>query len=112
MATAAPEAKPRTRAKKAAPAAETKAPVQTSNLAGRVSQVIGASRRTDALATLTERIATPSGSSERQSTMASTGLSSGWRTEVARVSASGYWSMTGARRSFGWCLPSPKAFGG
>ncbi|HJS41106.1 MAG TPA: F0F1 ATP synthase subunit beta [Sphingomicrobium sp.] len=42
MATAAPEAKPRTRAKKADPAAETKAPAQTSNLVGRISQVIGA----------------------------------------------------------------------
>ena len=37
MATAAPEAKPRTRAKKTAPAAETKAPAKTSNLVGRVS---------------------------------------------------------------------------
>ena len=42
MATAAPEAKPRTRAKKAAPAADTKAPAPTSNLVGRISQVIGA----------------------------------------------------------------------
>src|SRR4051812_33662791 len=42
MATAAPETKPKPRAKKATTATETKAPAQTSNLVGRVSQVIGA----------------------------------------------------------------------
>jgi F-type H+-transporting ATPase subunit beta len=42
MATAAEDTKPRTRAKKAPAATETKAPAQTSNLVGRVSQVIGA----------------------------------------------------------------------
>jgi F-type H+-transporting ATPase subunit beta len=42
MATAAPETKPRKKAPPKAASTETKAPVQTSNIVGRISQVIGA----------------------------------------------------------------------